>query len=613
MNRITEVLVQIQDILNKLDAAYSTKVESLNSTGNTAVQAILSNLDNYITAKESQGAIISAFGTDTSFNVREAYLYLPYGVIAVLNTWPTYMKRDCVAGINQLYTAIRKAINEPGTINALEISKDFYTQTTPVVLRQVLANTSKLDEFTKLFERANDQAAVNIQNTSRKEFINQLGLLTSDSLALQDAMQDILLDEDDKLAIIRQLITDLLAKPELIEKQQLLTDLKKALDEAIKLDSQLFEVCAKLICPSILALDIVLPEVKSDTKFYQALVDYIDTQITEDETGILAMIEPDQAFVGPMMDKFGSIYDYCFYAHQVISDLSAALTNKNFSSFNYWDALEVTGEFDDNTEPKILLTQECIDQFLEIRAILDRQTQIADIKTCKLFDILQNNKLIIAWQDDEENWRSTSGAYYQRYSGNTWIVSPDWIIQNGGESVWTNPQGEWRNAEGKLVKVDLRREYNKETATGVWKDATGAEVIVNEGNDWLPTEDRANITLEDSELIKILNTLKENVQQLGELNAISKEDKASLKVWLLEEQLLNEIRALDRDREFYYNVPIEAHMAINFNENDAKLNTLLNPAVNYDINNINNNFVISKLDINYITSGLQLARSSQVR
>ena len=45
---------------------------------------------------------------------------------------------------------------------------------------------------------------------------------------------------------------------------------------------------------------------------------------------------------------------------------------------------------------------------------------------------------------------------------------------------------------------------------------------------------------------------------------------------------------------FYYNTPVEADVAIDFNEGDSKLNTLMNPATNYDINNVNNSFVISK-------------------
>jgi uncharacterized protein YqgV (UPF0045/DUF77 family) len=84
------------------------------------------------------------------------------------------------------------------------------------------------------------------------------------------------------------------------------------------------------------------------------------------------------------------------------------------------------------------------------------------------------------------------------------------------------------------------------------------------------------------------------------------------KTLLLEEQLLNEIRNTDKKREFFYNVPIEPSLAIDFNEGNDALNTLMNPLMNYDINNINNNFVISKLDIDYLTTGIQIARSSRL-
>lgn len=80
----------------------------------------------------------------------------------------------------------------------------------------------------------------------------------------------------------------------------------------------------------------------------------------------------------------------------------------------------------------------------------------------------------------------------------------------------------------------------------------------------------------------------------------------------LEEQLLKDIAKIDINRDFYYSAPIEAHLAIDFNESDDSLNTLQNPMINYDINNINNSFVISKLDISYLDKGLQIARSSRL-
>jgi hypothetical protein len=83
-------------------------------------------------------------------------------------------------------------------------------------------------------------------------------------------------------------------------------------------------------------------------------------------------------------------------------------------------------------------------------------------------------------------------------------------------------------------------------------------------------------------------------------------------VLTLENQLLADIKKLDTNREFYYSVPVEDRLAIELNENDKALNTLMNPLTNYDTNNVNNSFVISKLDIDYLNNGIQIARSSRL-
>jgi hypothetical protein len=134
-------------------------------------------------------------------------------------------------------------------------------------------------------------------------------------------------------------------------------------------------------------------------------------------------------------------------------------------------------------------------------------------------------------------------------------------------------------------------------------------ITVKEGDNW-KVEGSASISVQ-SELDSILTTLYTGVSSLAE-NRISAEAKEACAIKVLEEDLLNDIRAIDRYNDFYYNVPVEANVAIDFDESEEKLNTLMNPAVNYDINNINNPFVISKLDINYLTKGLQIARSSKL-
>jgi hypothetical protein len=101
-----------------------------------------------------------------------------------------------------------------------------------------------------------------------------------------------------------------------------------------------------------------------------------------------------------------------------------------------------------------------------------------------------------------------------------------------------------------------------------------------------------------------------NLDQIGYYYTGAAEDDAL--VLLREEQLLNDLKTLDIDHEFYYNVPVERSMSLEFNDNSTERDTLLNPYMNYDINNINNSFVISKLDIDYLDTGLQIARSSRL-
>ena len=76
----------------------------------------------------------------------------------------------------------------------------------------------------------------------------------------------------------------------------------------------------------------------------------------------------------------------------------------------------------------------------------------------------------------------------------------------------------------------------------------------------------------------------------------------------LAEALLSDILAIDKDYEFYYNAPIENSLAIEFDKN---INSFSNPYTLYDVNNINNNFVVSKLDVADLKTGLKIAKSSR--
>lgn len=73
--------------------------------------------------------------------------------------------------------------------------------------------------------------------------------------------------------------------------------------------------------------------------------------------------------------------------------------------------------------------------------------------------------------------------------------------------------------------------------------------------------------------------------------------------------LLAAIREIDRDYEFYYSLEPESALSINFN--DVAGENLHTPRIYFDDNNINRNFVISKIDFAYLestTTNKQVAR-----
>ena len=72
--------------------------------------------------------------------------------------------------------------------------------------------------------------------------------------------------------------------------------------------------------------------------------------------------------------------------------------------------------------------------------------------------------------------------------------------------------------------------------------------------------------------------------------------------------ILDKIADMDKKNNFYYNVPIENSLAIEFDKN---ISSFSDPHTLYDINNINNDFVISKLDVAYLKDGLKIAKSSK--
>ncbi len=123
-------------------------------------------------------------------------------------------------------------------------------------------------------------------------------------------------------------------------------------------------------------------------------------------------------------------------------------------------------------------------------------------------------------------------------------------------------------------------------------------------------QDAAGSLLYDNlRLVKGINTNGVNLELLdvnaasinGYTYAAADTELASL--------VLDKINELDKNHDFYYNVPIENGLAIEFD--DGSVSSFSSPYTLYDINNINNSFVVSKLDIDYLDTGLRIAKSSR--
>jgi hypothetical protein len=364
----------------------------------------------------------------------------------------------------------------------------------------------------------------------------------------------------------------------------------------------------------------LLPE-DGTNKFYEELAKYtnVQRQYLLNDTG-----EDFEVIFDEIINDFSDAYS-------VSNNLLTALINNDIAVFDKaanWSVLNqdinsypiesLTGELLTIAVHPTMLSDNYRDTLQTIKSAIDIQKFIPEVKDCKLFDILQKD-LTVAWQDENTNWMDSAGNYYQKLTdykdaakAPEWVSYPvkgtskeqaDWANAEGD---WVGIDGKWRNNAGTPIKVEVRR-----CNDGTWEEfSSGGYSAI----DWIDTTwQKANENTDLQEILTAENVgLLAKVADLGQFTNISEAAREANSILILEEQLLKEIREIDKNRDFYYNVPIESNFAIDFNESNATLNTLKNPAVNYDINNVNNNFVISKIDINYLTKGLQIALSSRL-
>lgn len=551
ISKLSTILTNIETILTTLNDTYSDSVAVLQAQEDNQANIILSRLTAISNTTAACLTLVKDFGVASDFDIKTDYIALPFGEQAVLSAWPIYMQQALILSINELYKDIRTVIK--GDIDLeLEFNDRLYVDKSNEIIRPVLAKAANIVAFKDLFNSAKALVKQINQTNGRKELLEQLSASIVLPSSVSEAMDNISIE--DRNAVICEIISQL-TQPSttlsLVEKQQLIKQLKEELDKAIYLDSQLEEISAKLLCPSILVFDKVFSGDISDS-FYSALKDFIEAEKLK-----LLANELSNSSLETLLSDIEEIYAINY-------SLLSAFNVNDITSFTEWSNL---------SSEKTKLTTDFVNKLASIHNSNMIQEQIQRIKNCELFKFLSRD-FVIAWENQSGEWLDSQG----------------------------------NSLEGITAVIELKH-YND----GSWKDIrSGAETEIEvrkDDNIWLIGADEE--TVDDSALNSLLTTLYEDTEKLGE-NRISTEARGAVKIAALEEDLLADIASIDRNRDFYYNVPVEVNVAIDFNEGDSSLNTLMNPATNYDINNVNNAFVISKLDINYLTDGLQIARSSKL-
>jgi hypothetical protein len=424
-----------------------------------------------------------------------------------------YIKQSVSTDVDELYTGIRSAITS-GTFT-----------TTPSISssREIIKDLTNFSAFLDVFNRAKASKAEFGQNAARKTLIESIWSASP----FASELKNIAALNATRNTTLNTLITGIKTSTSVATKQQLIKELKNELDTIIKVDTQLEEISAKLLCPHILHAESKLPAIKTD-KFYDRLAKFIfvdtvingEVEIESEKTKLLKLASGFGTALSAIATKLGNASD-------VITELKTAIDSNTIDelSTDWWNAIAE----EENSET--LLTKEYLAVLVGIKSTFDTKAKIAAAKDSKLITDLKANNTVT-----EDS---------------------------------TKREGEWLSSEGSVIET--------------------------------------NATID-----AILTKLLQAVIDLGDIASMSESLKKVYNVIKLEEMLLDELRALDKNREFYYSVPADSNIAIDFNDGDIELNTLMNPAVNYDINNVNNTAVISKLDINYLDSGLQIARSSRL-
>jgi hypothetical protein len=577
-------IIQLKAILGRLNGILDTiyrdaenALDDLTGEQQVVADAVVESLEVYHNNWNSKVEAVTTCITNGFTDVEQVYA-IPYGTAVILAVWPEYMKRTFIAGIDRIYRCVREAAKNSGAVTQLPTDEFKNSEGSE---RSVLVTAANLEAFQKLFNQANNIAAKKDQSSARKTLVNKLGELILLPNALTAAMNS--LSDTNENAVLNRIISDLRKSPiTLAEKQQLVQELKAEISTLVTLDVGLREVCAKLLCPSIL-----LFEKLEDTDFYSALNNFAKEQkaafISALDESTVAKAETE------LKDQLADALEVVTVAAEVLNSLSTAVAANDSAKFSHLRAK--TFEEFETSLGAALLVGSYKDDLIELKKAVDRQELAVKVRQCDLFKILTDD-LVAAWVSSDGSW-----------------------LDSYGNSVVYTTNKHYQKIDNELTPIDV---YRQNDAWYWYKDYNADEknsigVNDNDANKWLctlSTADTITVPVHAEAIQKLLASLLTDVTNIGKA-IIPASYKKAHSIIILEDQLLDDLRTIDRNRDFYYNVPVESSFAIDFNEGKSTLNTLMNPASNYDVNNVNNNFVISKLDINYLNTGLQIARSSK--
>ena len=570
----TAIIGEIDLILTD-NTSFDTTLGVIKNNAEDHIKAIANRITTYASAKAGYVTKTTSF-TPTSgqgTSILSKFNGLPFYKEAIVEVWPRY----ALPKIEELYEDIGNVIRSlTHTDNTLT-----HTISSPLLIK--LTNVAAFEDlYTDVIIFVQKATQSSKRDLLIESVSNQIDLAQEVSAA----MKVITTNSKDRNSAINNLITQLTAtspKPSAKKKQQLLDALIEELDNEIKLDEQLVSICANVLCPHFLLYKDYLP---SDDAFYTNANTFMKQQWTD-------LLDPSKTNADNLNEKLAEIKSELTNKTVVVSTFIDTYLSGNVDTSD-WNGYDTEGD-------QVILSG-CDALVDDIKLAVAKQAKITEAKDYSLFT-----------------------TYLSDYLGDDNETKVAWQILNAkNERVWKDSAGKdltlssdvYTDTNGNIVEIDLARCIDVTGTPAVitrtwWKDCASdseIEITKNSGVWSIDTKTLDSTDEVDQIIVELLNKL----EVLSDNVVMTDTFKDVYDTLKLENQLLEDIRAIDKDRSFYYNVQIEPNIAIDFNEGDKKRNTLMNPAVNYDINNINNSFVISKLDINYLTKGLQIARSSRI-